>query len=56
MSTVSIQELTYKGNNVNQLQTELFTVWLTVAVIYFVLTSTLSFFANKLEVRMARSD
>lgn len=55
MSVVSIQELTYKGINVNLIQTELFTVWLTVAAIYLVLTSGLSLIANRLEVRMART-
>ncbi|MBN1314554.1 MAG: amino acid ABC transporter permease [Anaerolineales bacterium] len=55
MSVVSIQELTYKGINVNLIQTELFTVWLTVAAIYLMLTSGLSLIANRLEVRMART-
>jgi polar amino acid transport system permease protein len=56
MSVVSIQELTYMGVQVNLLKSDLLTVWLTISFMYIVLTSSLSLIANRLEVRMARSN
>ena len=56
LSVVSIQEMTFMGQQVILLNSDMLGTWLSVAVIYLLLTSTLSFGANRLEVRMARSN
>jgi polar amino acid transport system permease protein len=55
LSIVSIQELTFMGRQVILLNSDMLGTWSAVAIIYLLLTSILSFGANRLEVRMARS-
>lgn len=55
-SIVSIQELTFMGRQVVVATRQIFETWITVAVMYMVLTLTLSVFASRIETRLARSD
>jgi len=55
-STVSIQELTYMGLQVNLITSSFLALWITVSAMYMVLTFSISLVANRLEERMARSD
>jgi polar amino acid transport system permease protein len=55
-SVVSIQELTYMGRTAVVATRYMFETWITVAVMYLVLTLTLSVFAGYLEKRLRQSD
>ena len=55
-SVVSIQELTFMGRSVIESTGKIFEVWITVSLMYLVLTMTLSMFVGKLEKKMAASD
>ena len=55
-SIVSIQELTYMGKQVQVATRFIFEPWITVAVMYLILTLTLSLGVSRLEKRMSRSD
>jgi len=55
-SVVSIQELTYMGKQVQVATRYIFEPWITVAVIYLLLTLSLSLAVGGLEKRMSRSD
>lgn len=55
LSIVSVQEMTFMGQQVILLNSDLLGTWLSVAALYLLLTSVLSLGANRLEVRMARS-
>lgn len=49
VSVISIQELTFQGMELMAATYLTFEIWITVAVLYFILTSTCSYFARKLE-------
>jgi polar amino acid transport system permease protein len=55
-SVVSIQELTYMGKQVQVATRFIFEPWITVAVMYLILTLSLSLAVSRLEKRMSRSD
>ncbi len=55
-SVVSIQELTYMGRTAVVATRFMFETWITVAVMYLILTLTLSFFTGSLEKRLRQSD
>jgi polar amino acid transport system permease protein len=55
-SIVSIQELTYMGKQVQVATRFIFEPWITVAVMYLILTLSLSLGVSRLEKRMSRSD
>jgi len=55
-SIVSIQELTYMGKQVQVATRFIFEPWITVAVMYLILTLSLSLAVGRLEKRMSRSD
>jgi polar amino acid transport system permease protein len=55
-SVVSIQELTYMGKQVQVATRFIFEPWITVAVMYLILTLSLSLAVGRLEKRMSRSD
>ncbi len=55
-SVVSIQELTFMGRQVVVATRYLFETWITVALMYMVLTLTLSLFTNALENRLRQRD
>jgi polar amino acid transport system permease protein len=55
-SIVSIQELTFMGRQVVVATRYIFETWITVSLMYLVLTLTLSFFAGYLEKRLRQSD
>jgi len=55
-SVVSIQELTYMGKQVQVATRFIFEPWITVAVMYLILTLSLSLGVGRLEKRMSRSD
>ena len=55
-SVVSIQELTYMGKQVQVATRYIFEPWITVALMYLVLTLSLSLAVSRLEKRMSRSD
>jgi len=55
-SVVSIQELTYMGKQVQVATRFIFEPWITVAVMYLILTLSLSLGVSRLERRMSRSD
>jgi polar amino acid transport system permease protein len=55
-SVVSIQELTYMGKQVQVATRFIFEPWITVAVMYLILTLSLSLGVSRLEKRMTRSD
>jgi polar amino acid transport system permease protein len=55
-SVVSIQELTFMGRSVVVTTRALFETWVTVSVMYLVLTLTLSLFTGYLEKRLRQSD
>jgi len=55
-SVVSIQELTYMGKQVQVATRFIFEPWITVAVMYLILTLSLSLGVSRLEKRMSRSD
>jgi len=55
-SVVSIQELTSMGKQVQVATRFIFEPWITVAVMYLILTLSLSLGVSRLEKRMSRSD
>jgi polar amino acid transport system permease protein len=55
-SVVSIQELTYMGRTAVVATRYMFEIWITVSIMYLVLTLTLSVFAGYLERRLRQSD
>ena len=55
-SVVSIQELTYMGKQVQVATRYIFEPWITVAVMYLILTLSLSLGVSRIEKRMSRSD
>ena len=55
-SVVSIQELTFMGQQVIVATRYIFEAWITVAIMYLVLTMSLSLVVGRLEKRMRRSD
>jgi polar amino acid transport system permease protein len=55
-SIVSIQELTFMGRQVVVATRYIFETWITVSVMYMVLTLSLSLLAGQLERKMRRSD
>jgi polar amino acid transport system permease protein len=55
-SVVSIQELTYMGKQVQVATRFIFEPWITVAVMYLILTLSLSLGVSRLEKRLSRSD
>lgn len=55
-SVVSIQELTFMGRQVVVATRSIFETWITVSVMYMVLTLSLSLLVGRLEERMRRSD
>jgi polar amino acid transport system permease protein len=56
VSAISIQELTYMGMQLAVSSHFIFEVWIVVAVLYLVLTLTLSLGVSRLEKRLRRSD
>jgi len=54
-SVVSVQELTFMGRQVVVATRRIFEAWITVSVMYMVLTLTLSIAASQLEKRLSRS-
>jgi polar amino acid transport system permease protein len=54
VSLISIQDLTFLGNEVAATTTRLFETWIVVAVLYFLLCWTLSRVFARLETRMGR--
>jgi len=55
-SVVSIQELTFMGRQVVVATRYIFETWITVSVMYMVLTLSLSLLASQLEKKMKQSD
>jgi polar amino acid transport system permease protein len=55
-AVVSIQELTFMGRQVVVATRYIFETWITVSVMYMVLTLTLSLFTGRLEEKMRQSD
>jgi polar amino acid transport system permease protein len=56
VSVISITDLTKAGREVVSSTFSPFEVWFTVALLYLVLTGTLSFLVRRLEVKYARSN
>ena len=56
VSVISIQELTFQGMELMSATYLTFEVWITVATLYFILTLALSLSAERLEIRMRRSE
>lgn len=54
ISLISIQDLTYLGNEVAATTTRLFETWIVVAILYFILCYALSLMFARLETRMGR--
>lgn len=54
VSLISIQDLTFLGNEVAATTTRLFETWIVIAVLYFLLCWTLSRLFARLEARMGR--
>jgi polar amino acid transport system permease protein len=55
-SVISIQELTFMGRSAIESTGKIFEVWITVSLMYLILTMSLSTFVGKLEKKMAASD
>ncbi len=55
VSVISIQELTFQGMELMAATYLTFEVWLTVALLYFILTYSCSFLAGQLEKKLARA-
>lgn len=55
-SVISIQELTFMGRQVVVATRYIFETWITVALMYMVLTLSLSLFTSRLERRLRRAD
>lgn len=56
VSVISIQELTFQGMELISVTYLTFEVWITVALLYFLLTSALSLGVDRLEVYMKRRE
>ena len=56
VSLISVQELTFTGQQISVATRKVFEVWLTVAALYFVLCFSLSLLSRKLEERFRRAD
>jgi polar amino acid transport system permease protein len=54
VSVISVQELTFEGMELMASVQRTFEIWITIALMYFLLTSGLSVIAGKLENRMRR--
>ncbi len=55
VSVISIQELTFQGMELMAATYLTFEVWITVTLLYFVLTYSCSWLAGRLEVRLSRA-
>ena len=55
-SVISIEELTFMGRQVVVATRSIFETWITISVMYLVLTLTLSLFTGRLEQKMRQSD
>jgi polar amino acid transport system permease protein len=55
-SVVSIQELTFMGRSVVESTGKIFEVWITVSLMYLILTMTISLMVNQLEAKMREGD
>lgn len=55
-SVISIQELTFMGRSAIESTGKIFEVWITVSLMYLILTMGLSMFVGKLEKKMAEAD
>ena len=55
-SVVSIQELTFMGRQVVVSTRYIFETWITVAIMYMILTLSLSLLTSKLEQRLRRNE
>jgi len=56
VSVISIQELTFQGMELMSATYLTFEVWITITVMYFILTLSLSLGVERLEIRMSRSE
>ena len=56
VSVIAITDLTKAGREVISATFSTFEVWFTVALMYLILTSTLSYLISRLEIRMAKAD
>ena len=56
VSVISIQELTFQGMELMSATYLTFEVWITVTVLYFILTLALSLSVERLEIHMRRSE
>ncbi len=56
VSAISIQELTFEGVQLSTSTQLIFEVWITVTVMYLILTLSLSLLVQRLEKRLQRSD
>ncbi|MFW5681011.1 MAG: amino acid ABC transporter permease [Pseudomonadota bacterium] len=56
VSLISVQELTFTGQQISVATRKVFEVWLTVAALYFVLCFGLSLLSRHLEARFRRAD
>ncbi len=55
VSLISVQELTFSGQQISVATRKVFEIWLTVAALYFVICFTLSLVSRRLERRLGRS-
>ncbi|MEW5815755.1 MAG: amino acid ABC transporter permease [Spirochaetota bacterium] len=56
VSAISIQELTFEGLQLSTSTHLIFEVWISVTLMYLILTLSLSVAVNRLEIRLRRSD
>ncbi len=56
VSAISIQELTFEGRQLSTSTHRVFEVWISVTVMYLILTLSLSMLVNRMEKRLRRSD
>jgi polar amino acid transport system permease protein len=54
VAVISIQDLTFQGLELMSTTYRTFEIWITIIVLYFVLTGISSFFARRLELRLSR--
>jgi len=55
VAVISIQELTFQGLELMSTTYRTFEIWITIVVLYLVLTGICSFFARRVELRLARN-
>lgn len=55
VAVISIQELTFQGLELMSTTYRTFEIWITIVVLYLVLTGACSFIARKIEVRLAKN-